>query len=156
MSHNRAILVGHIGADPDIHVSREGDKIASFSLATSETWKDKTTGERKEQTEWHRIVVFNPNIAGVVEQWVKKGSRVLVEGQIKTRSYTDKEGIERKITEIVVGRFDGKLSLEGQPQARTQDEHSYGTTTTKPQPGAAKQTFARDLDDQVPFAPEFR
>jgi single-strand DNA-binding protein len=152
MSHNRATLMGHVGQDPDVRTNTQGDKFASFSLATSETWKDKTTGERKDQTEWHRIVVYNPNIAGVVEQYVKKGSRVLVEGQIKTRTYTDKDGIERKITEIVVGRFDGKLSLEGSPQPRNQDEHSYGTTTTKPAAGAQpKQTFARDLDDEVPF-----
>ncbi len=117
MSINRAILLGNVGKDPDIRSNNSGDCIATFSIATSETWKDKSTGERKEATEWHNIVVFNQNIIPVVESYVKKGTRVSVEGMIKTRKWQDRDGKDRWSTEIVIGRFDGRLSLEGRPIA---------------------------------------
>ncbi len=152
MSANRAILLGNVGKDPEIRSAQSGDKIASFSLATSEQWKDKNTGEKKEATEWHNIVVFNQNLIPVIEQYVKKGGRLYIEGKICTRKWQDKEGRDRWSTEIVLGKFDGKLSLEGSPntQPRAADEHSYGTTTTR-EPNGEKQTFVRDLDDEVPF-----
>jgi single-strand DNA-binding protein len=153
MSINRAILLGHVGKDPEIHSSNGGEKIAKFSLATSETWKDKTTGEKKEQTEWHNVVVFNQNIVKVVEGFVKKGGGVSVEGKICTRKWQDKEGKDRWSTEIVIGRFDGRLTLEGSPAgSHHSDEHAYGTTSSKssPPPGAA-QKAGYDLDDEVPF-----
>jgi len=153
MSINRVILLGNVGADPDIRHTQNGDTVATFSLATSESWKDKDTGERKERTEWHRIVVFNQATAKVVEQYVKKGSKVGVEGMIKTRKYTDKDGIERYTTEIVIGNWDGRLSLEGSPQARA-GEDDYGSTHTREPAGTSstpKQSFTRDLDDEVPF-----
>jgi single-strand DNA-binding protein len=115
MSINRAILLGNVGKDPEIRLNNSGDRIATFNIATSETWKDKSTGERKEATEWHNIVVFNQNIIPVVESYVKKGTRVSVEGMIKTRKWQDRDGKERWSTEIVIGRFDGRLGLEGQP-----------------------------------------
>lgn len=153
MSANRAILLGNVGKDPEIRHSQSGEPIASFSLATSESWKDKQTGEKIEKTEWHNIVVFNKNIVNVVERYVKKGSRLYLEGKIATRKWQDKEGRDRWSTEIVLGQFDGKLSLEGDPQKRPQaaDEHDYGTTQPKPAAGTEKQTFVRDLDDEVPF-----
>lgn len=158
MSANRAILLGNVGKDPKIRNAQSGDRIASFSLATSEQWKDKNTGEKKEATEWHNIVVFNQNLMPVIEQYVKKGGRLYIEGKICTRKWQDKEGRDRWSTEIVLGKFDGKLSLEGSPNTQPSgaDEHSYGTTTTREtrHPGEGrdqKQTFARDLDDEVPF-----
>lgn len=154
MSHNRAILLGNVGKDPEFHNAKSGDRIATFSLATSESWKDKATGEKKEQTEWHNIVVFNQNLMGVIEQYVKKGSRLLIEGKIATRKWQHKDGGDRWSTEIVLGKFDGRLSLEGSPQGTKRDEHDYGQTSTKPASAASdapKQDFRRDLDDDVPF-----
>ena len=154
MSINRAIILGNVGKDPEIRTSQGGDRVATFSLATSESWKDKNSGERKEATEWHTIVVFNPNIVSVIESYVKKGSRVSVEGMIKTRKWQDKEGKDRWSTEIVIGRFDGRLSLEGQPSGGPQrEEHGYGTTRTKDDPRTQQAGGGRpsDLDDDIPF-----
>lgn len=157
MSINRAILLGNVGKDPEIRSNNSGDRIATFSIATSETWKDKSTGERKEATEWHNIVVFNQNIIPVVESYVKKGTRVSVEGMIKTRKWQDRDGKDRWSTEIVIGRFDGRLSLEGQPSGNggaKRDEHGYGTQRTKDDPRRQAQAPAdrpSDLDDDIPF-----
>ena len=110
-SINRVILVGNVTADPRITTLNSGDIVASFSLATSETWKDKQTGERKEKAEFHNVAVFNPGLAGVVRDYVKKGSKLYVEGQLQTRKYTDKEGVERYTTEIVLQKFNGEIVL---------------------------------------------
>lgn len=163
MSMNRAILLGNVGRDPEIRTTNSGDRIASFSLATSETWKDKTTGERKETTDWHNIVCFNQNLIPIIEQYVKKGSKVLIEGAIKTRKWQDRDGSDRYTTEIVIGRFDGRLGLEGSPRGIERDEHGYGTTRDR-QPrdqqddprqsmGAspARGRLADQLDDDIPF-----
>jgi single-strand DNA-binding protein len=156
MSANRAILLGNVGKDPEIRQAQSGDRIATFSLATSESWKDKNTGEKKEQTEWHNIVVFNQYLIPVIEQYVKKGSRLYIEGSIRTRKWQHKDGSDRWSTEIVLRQTDAKLSLEGNPNSKPKpaDEQDYGTTSTRDQgsrPAPAKQTFARDLDDEVPF-----
>lgn len=110
-SINRVILVGNVTADPRITTLNSGDIVASFSLATSETWKDKQTGERKEKAEFHNVAVFNPGLAGVVRDYVKKGSKLYVEGQLQTRKYTDKDGNERYTTEIVLQKFNGEIVL---------------------------------------------
>lgn len=164
MSINRAILVGNVGSDPEIRSTQGGDKVATFRIATSETWKDKATGERKEATEWHTIVVFNQNIVPVVEQYVVKGSKVGIEGSIKTRKWQDRDNVDRYSTEIVIGRFDGRLSLEGSAPGAKRDEHGYGTSRDKPPSdyGAAKGGAAaggsrapaggtNHLDDDIPF-----
>lgn len=157
MSINRAILLGHVGADPEIRSTTSGDKVASFRIATSETWKDKNTGDRKESTEWHSITVFNQNIVQVVEQYVRKGARVSVEGAIKTRKWQDQAGNDRWTTEIVIGRFDGRLGLEGQPQGAKRDEHGYGETRVKDAGGAQFGSRPADMssrsidDDEIPF-----
>lgn len=109
-SVNRAILIGNLGRDPEIKVMPSGEKMASFSLATSEKWKDKS-GEKQERTQWHNVVVWNPALAGIVESYVKKGSKLYIEGQIETRKYTDKEGAEKYITEIVLRPFRGEICL---------------------------------------------
>ena len=170
MSMNIAIIVGHLGRDPDIRTTNTGDKIANFSIATSESWKDKATGERREETQWHNVVVFNPALAGIAEQYLKKGSRCGVTGMIKTRKYQDRDGITRKATEIVIGRFKGELTLLGQPQGAQRDEHGYGQQRVKDSNGAGSNGYAdqkarsaasrtvqgnspaRDnLDDDIPF-----
>ena len=108
---NKVILVGNLGKDPKISTMNSGDKVVSFTLATSESWKDKNTGERREKTEWHNIVVYNDGIGRIVEQYCKKGSKVYLEGQIQTRKYTDQSGAEKYITEVVLQRFRGELTL---------------------------------------------
>lgn len=110
-SVNKVILVGNLGKDPEIRSMQDGSKIANFTLATSETWNDRASGERKEKTEWHRVAVFNERIADVVEKYVKKGAKVYVEGSLQTRKWTDQQGQERFTTEVVVGRFNGQLTM---------------------------------------------
>lgn len=144
-SVNKVILVGNVGKDPEIRHTQDGKAIANLSLATSESWKDKS-GERKERTEWHRIVIFNEGIAKVVEQYVKKGTTLYVEGQLQTRKWTDKDGVEKYSTEVVVQAYGGSLTLLGgkpESEKRNDDYHRPVMDNTK--------SFARDLDDEVPF-----
>lgn len=110
-SVNRVFLIGNLGADPDIRTMQSGGRVANLSVATSESWKDKSTGERKERTEWHRVIVFNENIVGVCEKYLRKGSKVFLEGQIETRKWTDNSGVEKYSTEIVLRPFRGELTM---------------------------------------------
>lgn len=110
-SVNKVILVGNVGRDPEVRRLNSGEPVASFSVATSETWRDKASGERRERTEWHNVVIFNENLAKIAEQYVKKGSKVYLEGQLQTRKYTDKNGQERQTTEVVLQRYRGELTL---------------------------------------------
>lgn len=109
-SINKVILVGHLGNDPDVRTMQSGDKVANFSIATSESWKDKATGERKERTEWHRVVCFNQGIISVIENYLRKGSKVYLEGQIETRSY-DKDGQKVYTTEVVLRPYRGEIMM---------------------------------------------
>ena len=110
-SINKVILLGRLGADPEIRVSQDGKKIARFSLATSESWKDKSTNEKKEKTEWHKIVIFSSGLAEISEKYLKKGSLIYIEGQIITRKYTDQSGVEKYITEIVLQGYNCQLTM---------------------------------------------
>ena len=110
-SVNKVILVGNLGRDPEVRRTGAGDPVVNFSLATSETWRDKASGERKERTEWHNIVIFNENLGKIAEQYCKKGTKVYLEGQLQTREYTDRDGNQRKATEVVLTRFRGELQL---------------------------------------------
>src|SRR5208283_229856 len=110
-SVNKVILIGNLGKDPEVRRLNSGDQVVSFSLATSDTWRDKATGERKERTEWHNIVIFNENLGKIAEQYCKKGTKVYLEGQLQTREYTDRDGNQRKATEVVLQRFRGELTL---------------------------------------------
>jgi single-strand DNA-binding protein len=112
-SVNKVILVGNLGRDPEVRNSQDGSKIVSLNIATSESWKDRASGERKEKTEWHRVVIFNPNLADVAERYLRKGSSVYIEGALQTRKWTDQSGQERYTTEVVIGRFKGELTLLG-------------------------------------------
>lgn len=160
-SVNKAILIGNVGKDPEIRHTQGGDPIASFSIATSETWKDKNSGERKERTQWHNIVVFNKPLCEVVEKYVKKGMKVHVEGQIETRKWQDKDGADRYSTEIVLRQFKGEITLLSQVgEGRSApDPDGYGKTSTRESGsgyGAAKggegpRSYASHLDDSIPF-----
>jgi len=112
-SVNKVILLGNLGRDPEVRTAQDGSKIVNLNIATSESWKDKSSGERKEKTEWHRVVIFNPNLADIAERYLKKGSSVYVEGALQTRKWTDKDGAEKYSTEIVISRFKGELTLIG-------------------------------------------
>ena len=110
-SINKVILVGNLGRDPEVRRTGNGDPIVSFSVATAESWKDKATGERKERTEWHNVTIFNEALGKIAEQYCKKGTKVYLEGQLQTREYTDKDGNQRKATEVVLQRYRGELTL---------------------------------------------
>jgi len=140
-SLNRVQLIGNVGADPEIRSVNSG-KVANFRIATSETWKDKNTGEKKERTEWHSIVVWNDGLVGVIEKYVKKGSKVMIEGQLQTRKW-EKDGVDRYTTEVVLQGFGGSLLLLG-------DGGGGGRPPPADQPpdGPGGQ---RELDDEIPF-----
>jgi len=110
-SVNKVILVGNLGKDPEVRNTQDGSKIVNLTLATSETWNDRASGERKEKTEWHRVVVFNDRVADVAERFLKKGAKIYVEGSLQTRKWTDQQGQERYTTEVVIGRFNGQLTM---------------------------------------------
>ena len=112
-SVNKVILLGNLGRDPEIRNTQDGAKIVNLSVATSERWKDRMSGEPRERTEWHRVVIFNENLARIAEQYLRKGSSVYVEGQLQTRKWTDQQGVEKYSTEVVLGRFRGELALLG-------------------------------------------
>lgn len=110
-SVNKVILLGNVGKDPEIRMLSNGQKVCNLSLATNETWRDKATGEKRDKTEWHRVVIFNDKIADIAEKYVKKGSRIYIEGELQTRKWTDNAGVERYSTEVVLQRFRGELTL---------------------------------------------
>src|SRR5919201_1722025 len=154
-SVNKVILVGNLGADPESRRTQDGRPVANLSVATSETWRDKTTGERRERTEWHRVVIFNEGLCRVVEQYLKKGSKVYLEGQLQTRKWTDQQGVERYSTEVVLQGFRGELTLldrvgGGEIQENgTADFGSAGPTARERKPAMAG--ARNDLDDEIPF-----
>lgn len=146
-SVNKAIIVGTLGRDPEIRTLNNGDKVANLSVATSERWKDKG-GEKQERTEWHRVTIFNPNLADIAERFLRKGSKVYLEGSIQTRKWTDKDGAERYSTEIVLQRFRGELVLL---DGKSGDGHSAAS-----QGGANTGYSGGDLDSEIPFSMEWR
>ena len=147
-SVNKVILIGNLGRDPETRRMPSGDPMVTFSVATSDTWRDKATGERKERTEWHRVVIFNENLAKIAEQYLRKGSKVYLEGQLQTRKYTDKGGVERNSTEIVVPRFRGELTLLD-PRGGEGGGRSMAPAGGSSEPAG---NFERnELDDEIPF-----
>ncbi|MEQ8345045.1 MAG: single-stranded DNA-binding protein [Sneathiellaceae bacterium] len=145
---NKVILVGNLGRDPETRTSQAGDPIATFSIATSESWRDKQTGDHREKTEWHRVVIFNPGLARVAGDFLRKGSKAYIEGQLQTRKYSGQDGVERTATEVVLNRFRGQLVLLDSRGAVAPDPDSYGTTrATTPPAGRDDGT----LDDEIPF-----
>ena len=141
-SVNKVILVGNLGKDPEVRRMTSGDPVVNLSVATSESWRDKASGEKKEKTEWHRVVIFNKNLAEVAEKYLRKGAKVYVEGQLQTRKWTDKDGAEKYSTEVVLQNFRGELTML---DSRNGGEGGRGA-------GEAPASFQRDeLDDEIPF-----
>ncbi|HVV27199.1 MAG TPA: single-stranded DNA-binding protein [Rhizomicrobium sp.] len=148
-SVNKVILVGNLGKDPEVRRMTSGEPVVNLSVATSETWRDKASGERKERTEWHRVVIFNKNLAEVAEKYLRKGSKVYVEGALQTRKWTDKDGTEKYSTEVVLQNFRGELTmLDGRGGGEGGGSFGGGGRGA----GEAPASFQRDeLDDEIPF-----
>jgi single-strand DNA-binding protein len=159
-SVNKVILIGNLGRDPEIRNLQDGSRVANLSVATSESWRDKASGERRERTEWHRVVIFNDRLVDVVERFLKKGSKIYVEGQLQTRKWTDQSGAEKYTTEVVLQRFRGELTMldgrAGGGAGAGEEEGSYGGGGSFGGGGGGGREPARgggggDLDDEIPF-----
>jgi single-strand DNA-binding protein len=160
-SVNKVILVGNLGKDPEIRRTQDGRPIANLSVATSESWRDKATGERKEKTEWHRVVIFNEGLCKVAEQYLKKGAKVYIEGQLQTRKWTDQSGAEKYSTEVVLQGFNSNLTmLDGRsgggggnfgPDDSSGDFGSGGPSVAAPRRAVAAGARNSDMDDDIPF-----
>lgn len=156
-SVNKVILVGNVGKDPEVRFLNDGGKVASFSVATSESWKDRNTGERKDRTEWHKVVVFNDRLVDVIERYVKKGAKLYLEGQLQTRKWTDQQGQEKYTTEVVLTKFKGELAmLDG----RTSDSSDFRSESPALSDQTSSQGFSsgapsfsstHSVDDEIPF-----
>lgn len=166
MSINKVILIGNVGGDPEIRNTNDGREIASFSLATSESWKDKATGEKKDKTEWHRIVVFSQGLVGIVKNYVKKGSKLYIEGQLQTRKWTDNNGVDKYTTEVVMQNFNSTLQIldstnrnnSGSGSGSNYDNTDYnknsqpsGGSQSKAKNNKEEANFSEELDDDIPF-----
>lgn len=168
-SVNKVILVGNLGADPEIRRLNSGDPVVNLRIATSETWRDKNSGERREKTEWHNVVIFNDNLAKVAEQYLKKGAKVYIEGQLQTRKWQDQTGQDRYTTEVVLQKFRGELQMldtrgeggggqvsydrGGQGGGRGSDfgQSGPGDDRGSRGGGGGGGGYGRDLDDEIPF-----
>ena len=164
-SVNKVILIGNLGKDPEARSMNNGGEVVSFSIATSENWNDKASGERKEKTEWHNIVIFNENLGRIAKQYLRKGSSVYLEGQLQTRKWTDQNGNDKYTTEVVLQRFRGELTLLGGREGggsssggsggganwgEDRGSNPFGSGASKGQSGGGS-AFDSDLDDDVPF-----
>ncbi len=153
-SVNKVILVGNLGRDPEIRSLNSGDRVANLSVATSENWRDRASGEKRERTEWHRVVIFNDNLVKVAENYLKKGAKVYLEGALQTRKYTDQSGAEKYTTEVVLQKFRGELTmLDGRGEGDGGREAEGGGFASGPRVSSSgpKETFTADLDDEIPF-----
>jgi len=156
-SVNKVILVGNLGKDPEVRRLNSGEPVVNLSLAAAACWREKSTGERKEKTEWHRVVIFNENIAKVAEQYLKKGSTVYIEGQLQTRKWTDQAGVEKYSTEVVLQKFRGELTMlggkgDGGGRSYEDDGASMGGGAGKKRvSNGPSESFSQDLDDEIPF-----
>ena len=160
-SVNKVILVGNLGKDPEVRRMQDGRPVVNMSVATSESWRDKATGERKEKTEWHRVVIFNEGLAKIAEQYLKKGSKVYLEGQLQTRKWTDQQGVEKYSTEVVLQGFNSALTMldragggSGGERSESGGDNDFGSRgpARERQPAMAGGGGKRgDLDDEIPF-----
>ena len=159
-SVNKVILIGNLGADPEIRRTQDGRPIANLRVATSESWRDKTTGERKEKTEWHRVVIFNEGLCKIAEQYLKKGSKVYLEGALQTRKWQDKDGQDKYSTEVVLQGFNSQLTmLDGRGGGGAEAGEGGGDNFGSPGPTASRRPAAAaaaggrrdDMDDEIPF-----
>lgn len=152
MSLNKVTLIGNLGKDPEIRTTQDGREIASFSIATTETWRDKSSGERKEKTEWHRIAVFAPPLVTIVKNYLHKGSKLYIEGALQTRKWTDQAGAEKYTTEIVLQSFNSTLMLLDSRGAGGAPEHMDNAFEKTSSSGSEQGSYAvEDIDDEIPF-----
>ena len=152
-SVNKVILVGNLGRDPEVRHTQDGSPIVNLSVATSENWRDRSSGERRERTEWHRVVIFNDRLGEVAQKFLRKGSKVYLEGQLQTRKWTDQNGNDRYTTEVVLGRFRGELTMldsRGEGGGGVGDYGGQPAYESGPSGGAGPGP-ADDLDDEIPF-----
>jgi single-strand DNA-binding protein len=157
-SVNKVILIGNLGRDPEIRSMQDGNRVANLSVATSESWRDKSSGERREKTEWHRVVVFNEHLIGVIEKFLRKGSKVYLEGQLQTRKWTDQSGVEKYSTEVVLQRYRGELTmLDGRSGGEGPGDFAGSSGGGADYGGGggggdrAPAPAGADLDDEIPF-----
>src|ERR1700733_7547469 len=159
-SVNKVILIGNLGADPEIKRTQDGRPIANLRIATSDTWRDKATGERKEKTEWHRVVIFSEQLCKIAEQYLKKGSKVYLEGALQTRKWTDQQGVEKYSTEVVLQGFNSVLTMldtrgGGGADAGANGSSDFGsagpTAARERKPAMAGAGKREDFDDEIPF-----
>ena len=169
-SVNKVILIGNLGRDPEARTLPSGDRVVSFSVATTESWRDRNTGERKDRTEWHNVSIFNDNLGKIAEQYCRKGSKIYLEGQLQTREYTDKDGNTRKATDVVLQKFRGELTLldskGGRSEGGDYEQTGYGgggnasfgrsspmerSDERRPAPASAGSRLSHELDDDIPF-----
>lgn len=161
-SVNKVILVGNLGKDPEVRNFQSGDRVANLTLATSENWKDKATGERKERTEWHRVVIYNQPLVNVAEQYLRKGAKVYIEGQLETRKWTDQSGVEKYSTEVVLRPFRGELTMldskgsgGGAGSGFSDNGGGYGGyesgPSSQPSRAAPQSAPVDELEDEIPF-----
>ncbi|MEO0383248.1 MAG: single-stranded DNA-binding protein [Pseudomonadota bacterium] len=160
-SVNKVILVGNLGADPEVRSMQSGDKLVNLSVATSETWRDRQSGERREKTEWHRVVIFNENLVKVAEQYLRKGSKVYLEGALQTRKWQDQNGQDRYSTEVVLQKYRGELTMLDGRNDRQGGDAGYGQGSgysggqgggqSMPQDRGPAPAIGSDIDDDIPF-----
>ncbi len=168
MSLNKVTLIGNVGQDPEIRSTQDGRELANFSLATTESWKDKNTGERKDKTEWHRVVVFSTGLVGIIKSYVKKGSKLYLEGQLQTRKWTDNNGVDKYTTEIILQNYNSTLQMLDSRNSSSNSNSNFSNENTNnnfsnPQ-SSQKQSdlsagqnntnntnFSEELDDDIPF-----
>ena len=153
-SVNKVILVGNLVRDPEVRSMNSGDNVCNLSVATSESWNDKNTGERQERTEWHRVVIFDQRLIDVCEKYVKKGSKLYIEGQLQTRKWTDQQGIEKYSTEVVLQRFRGELTMldsRGSSNFDSDQAISQNTPGSAFEGGNVSGASDNNLDDEIPF-----
>lgn len=152
MSVNKVILVGNLGQDPEIRSTSDGREIANFSVATSENWKDKSTGERKEKTEWHRVVVFSPGLVGIIKNYVKKGTKLYLEGQLQTRKWSDSNGVDKYTTEVVLQNYNSSMQII---DSKNSGGNNSGPSNFNNNPSTANSSNTNieveEIDDEIPF-----
>lgn len=145
MSINKVILVGNVGQDPEIRSTSDGREIANFSIATSDSWKDKNSGEKKEKTEWHRVVVFSQGLVGVIKNYVKKGSKLYIEGQLQTRKWSDSNGVEKYTTEIVLQNYNSTMQILDNKSGSSNSSSSSSNQSHN------EEISVEEIDDEIPF-----
>jgi single-strand DNA-binding protein len=153
-SVNKVILIGNLGRDPEVRTTQAGDKVVNLSVATSERWKDRASGEQRERTEWHRVVIFNERLADVAEKYLRKGAKVYLEGQLQTRKWTDQSGVEKYTTEVVLPRFRGELTMldsKGEAGGAEEAFEAAGGPSRGTRAVSSSRPASQDLDDEIPF-----